>query len=211
MGKKVKKSRSIGRRAATQPVRAVPKSKAINPVVIGIVTFTMILVLIVTVAPQATSGTGSSGRPSGATQTIDNTQQQRIANLEEALKADPNNLGVLVELGNTYYDSGQFAKAVDRYIQALDIDPNNTNVRVDLGTSYLSLGMVSQAIKEYRKALEIDPQKPEAHLNLGNALVSDVTPNVDEAISEWQKAVQFAGDNKDVAKKAQDQLNKYKR
>ncbi len=223
MGKKSKKSRTVGRRVTTTPVRTTPKSKAINPIIIGAVTFTMILVLLVTVAPQTGLGIGQSSPGTngqyGATQSSTNTtqnnidpaKQQQIANLEQTLKTDPKNVGVLIELGNSYYDTNQFGKAIDPYNKALDIDPNNTNVRTDLGTSYLQLGMVSQAIKEYKGVLKIDPQKPQAHLNLGNALVSDNPPSVDEAVSEWQKAIQYANGDADTIKKAQDQINKYKK
>lgn len=194
----------------TQTAYSAPKNKAINPIIIGIVTVTMVIVMIVTVAPSAIPGQSGS-RPSGATQTIDNSTQQRINNLEQALTSDTKNLGILVELGNTYFDVGQYGKAIDRYSAALDIDPNNTNVRVDMGISYYYLGMVSQAIAEYRKALDVDPQKPQAHLNLGIALADDTPPNVDEAVAEWQKAIQYGGGSPDLVKKAQDQINKYKR
>ncbi|MCL5264684.1 MAG: tetratricopeptide repeat protein [Chloroflexi bacterium] len=206
-----KKSRAVGKRAASQPIRTTPKnSKVVNPIIIGAVTVTMLLVLVVTVLPGANTGQ-NNGRPAGSAQTVDNSTQQRITSLENTLATDPKNVGVLVQLGNDYFDTGQYGKAIDKYQAALDINPNDTNVIVDLGYSYFNLGMISQAIAQYRKALQIDPQKPQAHLNLAAALVSDNPPNVEEALSEWQKAIDTAGGNTDIINKAKSNIEKYKK
>jgi predicted Zn-dependent protease len=205
MSKKRKVARTVGRRTPYQPVRLTPKNKAINPIVIGIVAFTMILVLVVTVLPgttpaQSSTSTGSTG----------GSQQQTISNLEAIVRVDPKNVGALIQLGNTYYDTQQWGLAVERYTQALELDPQNTNVIVDLGTSYFSLNMMSQAESYFRKALEIDPTKPQAHLNLGNALANSEPPNIPEAIASWNKAIENARGDQQTIKLAQDMLNRYK-
>ncbi len=213
MAKKGKKNRVANRRVAYQQASVMPKSKAINPVVIGIVTVAMIIVLGFSFLTQVTGGStvAGSSSASGAGGSISSSQQQTINSLESTLKADPKNLGVLIQLGDSYYDSKQFGPAIDRYSQALEIDPSNVNARVDLGTSYLSLGMSSQAIDAYKKALEIDPNKTQAHFNLGNALIDPSNPNANasDAIAEWNKAIQTAGGDQNIVKQAQALINQY--
>src|SRR5271157_3058767 len=54
--------------------------------------------------------------------------QRRIADLEKAVAANPENLRDLILLGNEYFDAGRHQKAVEIYEKALKLDPRNADV-----------------------------------------------------------------------------------
>ena len=105
--------------------------------------------------------------------------------MEAALKSDPGNAGLLVQLGNLYYDWGEeevskkgelaqplekWTKAVHYYKQALDVEPGNVNVRVDMANLLRYTGDVDEALGHYRTAIKQDPKHPQARINLVLAL-----------------------------------------
>lgn len=199
------------RKAAKQSGPLVPsksmarKTQAINPVVAGVVAVTMMLALVITVLPGAV---GNQGSADASRQTISNSAQQRIQALETSLRSSPGDIGTLTQLGNEYFDTGQYGKAIDTYTQVLDKTPDNTNVRTDLGISYFYLGMTNQAIQQYKKALEVEPNKPQTLYNLGIAYVDLSPPDTEGAIAAWQKVIQTNPGTPD-ATKAQEMIDKY--
>jgi len=80
----------------------------------------------------------------------------RINVLEDLLAKEPGNLGATVELGNMYYDSGQFSKAISFYRKALELNPSQPDVMADLGTCYRETGDPAQAVGLYEKAFALD-------------------------------------------------------
>ncbi len=193
----------------TTPSKKLAKRTAFfNPVVASIVAITMMLALVVTVLPGVANPGGAGTRPSAdGRQVIDNSTQQRITQLEGLLKNSPKDTGILTQLGNEYYDTGQYPKAIEFYSQVLDQTPNDTNVRTDMATAYLYSGMASNAIREYKKALEAEPNKQQTLFNLGVAYSEANPPEIDNAVAQWQKVIQLYPGTDD-AKKAQDFINK---
>ena len=110
----------------------------------------------------------------------------QAAPLLEQLKAKPDDAAVLVGLGNIYYDSKQFAAAIDYYERALKIQPSNASVRTDLGTSYWYTGNADMAIQQFNKALSYEPNKPDTLFNLG-IVQWQGKKNPQAAIASWQK------------------------
>jgi tetratricopeptide (TPR) repeat protein len=121
-----------------------------------------------------------SPAPSGGSAELSNFAEQAQM-MEAALRKDPKNVNILVQLGNLYYDWGQddinkqgeaaqpvykWDKAVEYYQQALAIDPTNVNVRVDMANLMRFTGRTDEAIAEYRKAIKQNPQHPQARINL---------------------------------------------
>jgi tetratricopeptide (TPR) repeat protein len=110
---------------------------------------------------------------------------QNEASLRSLLMADPKNLAALIELGNLYYDQGQFAQAVEWYGKALEIAPRNPNVRTDRGTSYWNINRPDEAIVEFKKSLQVDPEHQQTLYNLGLVYLQGKN-NVAEAKKAWQ-------------------------
>lgn len=80
----------------------------------------------------------------------------RIKILEGLLGKDPNNLNARIQLGNMYYDSGQFSKAIPHYQKAVELKPDQPDVVSDLGTCFRETGEAAQAMLLYEKAYAID-------------------------------------------------------
>jgi tetratricopeptide (TPR) repeat protein len=125
--------------------------------------------------------------------------QNRIMQLQDAVRKDPKNLTVWIELGNKLMDAFRFQEAIDAYQKALDMDRNNVNVRVDMGTCYRNIRQPERAVEEYRKAITIDPNHPNAHKNLAIVLAFDLK-NKKGAIKELQEYIKLAPDAPDVEK-----------
>jgi cytochrome c-type biogenesis protein CcmH/NrfG len=78
--------------------------------------------------------------------------------LEDQVAQNPKDIALRTQLGNAYYDAGQWQKAIDSYQEVLEIDPKNVNARTDLGTAYFNMGRPQDALKQYDKALAINPK-----------------------------------------------------
>lgn len=91
--------------------------------------------------------------------------RQRIAELEAALTKDPQNADLLVQLGNTAYDTEDWRLAVDAYERSLKVRGDDPNVLTDLGVSYRSLGDFDRALAMFDRALKVAPGHWQAAFN----------------------------------------------
>ncbi len=107
------------------------------------------------------------------------------------LAEDPDNLAALIALGNAYYDSGQWQKAIIIYDHALLVDPRNADVRTDMGTAYRNLGMCDRALAEYRLALQHEPAHLNARYNMGIVYAFD-KKDFRSAIHVWEEILKIA-------------------
>ena len=124
-------------------------------------------------------------------QTPTPAQMQKMADTQagpliEKLKADPNNAGLLANIGNIYYDAQQFPAAIDYYQRALKVEPANTGVRTDMATAYWYTGNADAAIAEFQKSLSYDPNKANTLFNLG-IVEWQGKMDIDKAVATWQK------------------------
>jgi cytochrome c-type biogenesis protein CcmH/NrfG len=132
---------------------------------------------------------------------------QEIAQLEDLLKRDPNNLQALVSLGNAYFDTNQYNKAIDVYQRALKVDPKNADVRTDLGIMYRSIKDYDSAVREFRQAAKDNPTHINSRFNLAIVLQSD-KKDIPGAISAWEDflKVEPAGQRAGMAQAQLEQL-----
>jgi tetratricopeptide (TPR) repeat protein len=72
-------------------------------------------------------------------------------------------------LGNVYFDIGNYELALLALTRAVEINPTLSESRTNLGNIYLKKGQVEDAIYQYQAALEINPSDAKTHNNLGNA------------------------------------------
>ncbi|MBI5969515.1 MAG: tetratricopeptide repeat protein [Deltaproteobacteria bacterium] len=111
--------------------------------------------------------------------------QKQISFLQSILKDDPKNLKVLIELGNAYFDTDQFDRAIETYSKALAIDPQNAEVRTDTGIMFRRKGDSDRAIAEFKRAAEMDPRHVNSRYNLGIVLLHD-KGDIKGAIKAWE-------------------------
>jgi cytochrome c-type biogenesis protein CcmH/NrfG len=124
-------------------------------------------------APPMTAATSPTYKTATATTVpsspaqVNGTADVQAAVKLEQLKSDPNNVELLTELGNIYYDGKQYPTAIDYYHRALKIQPADTSLRTDMATAYWSMGDADMAITEFNKSLGYEPTKANTLFNLG--------------------------------------------
>jgi len=119
------------------------------------------------------------------TQAPDPGRLSMIAGLEEETRANPTNVKAWIELGNSYFDTGQNEKAIQAYRKSLEIDPNNANVWTDMGVMYRRSGNPREAINSFDRAIEVDPRHEVSRMNKGIVLLHDMN-DMDGAIKAWE-------------------------
>ncbi|UCF31016.1 MAG: tetratricopeptide repeat protein [bacterium] len=98
----------------------------------------------------------------------------KINELKRLLERNPNDVGVLVQLGNTYFDSNMYQESIEAYERALALRPGNPNVLTDLGVMYRRSGRSDEAIARFREAMAVDPNHYQSRMNLGIVLYYDL-------------------------------------
>lgn len=113
-----------------------------------------------------------------------------IAMLEKIVAADSNNMNAWVELGNNYFDTGQYEKSIRAYKKSLELNPNNANVWTDMGVMYRRSGRPQKAIKAFDKAVEVDPKHETSRFNKGIVLLHDLQ-DTQGAIHAWEDLMEI--------------------
>jgi cytochrome c-type biogenesis protein CcmH/NrfG len=108
----------------------------------------------------------------------------RIAELEQLSRANPQNAGYKTQLGNAYYDLSQFGNAIEAYEDSLKIRPRDPNVETDLATCYHYAGQSDKALEIIERVLQYAPNFPQALFNKGVVLI-ERDPRA--GIAVWQQ------------------------
>lgn len=95
--------------------------------------------------------------------------------------------------GASYYNRGEYEKAIVAYKRAIEINPDSTEVYFHLGMAYSSLGKYKEAVEAYTRAVRIKPDYAAAHYNLGHAY-SNLNRH-DKAIKAFRQSIQYDPDN----------------
>ncbi|MCK5634013.1 MAG: tetratricopeptide repeat protein [Anaerolineales bacterium] len=77
-----------------------------------------------------------------------------------------------LEIGQEYYDTGEYELAIDAFERALEAAPHNLEARLGLGTTRLALGDYGEAANEFETALEISPEDIAAQTGYCNAYMA---------------------------------------
>ena len=134
----------------------------------------------------AMGNTNAAAAPTPTPAEMQKMAETQAGPLIEKLKADPNNAGLLENVGNVFYDAQQYPTAIDYYQRALKIEPANTGVRTDMATAYWYNGNADTAIAEFQKSLSYEPNKANTLFNLG-IVEWQGKMDIDKATATWQK------------------------
>jgi pentatricopeptide repeat protein len=93
----------------------------------------------------------------GLTQSRLEKTDDAIFTLESYAQLDPNDIEAAGFLGDLYYGSKLFGKAIDEYERVLERQPNRPDTLTRLGDCYLNQGAVAAALVGYERALDADP------------------------------------------------------
>lgn len=115
---------------------------------------------LATSGQSGTSGqSDTSGQPdtSGVLTQYKAGDGQGIAEVENMLEKDPENLELLDWLAFMYYSNNKLENALDAYQRALNLDPENVNQMYYLGSTYFKLGNAEQACEYWQKVTSLKP------------------------------------------------------
>lgn len=160
-------------------------------VVLGM--FWVFLVMIVTQVYDNVTGRGmpatraAAPTPTGTVEADDTIQ--RLADLQACVANNPDNLECMLDLGNLYYDLGQYPQAQTALEAAIKLDPHNVGALVKLAGSYIRQNNFEQAVTTLEQAIGLQPNSPELHLLLGLSLSRLQPPQTDRAVAEWRQVI----------------------
>ena len=81
-----------------------------------------------------------------------------MACYRRVLEIDPENAVAHNNLGNVYFNLGQFAEAVACYRRAVELQPDSAAAHGNLGCILKDIGQPLEGLKSLRRALEISPE-----------------------------------------------------
>lgn len=113
-------------------------------------------------------------------------RSQELDALIRETSQNPNNVSAWTDLGNLYFDTNQFDKAIWAYQKSLELQPNNPNVITDMGVMYRRKGQPEEAVKAFDRAISIDPKHEVSRFNKGIVLLHDLK-KPQEAIRAWEE------------------------
>jgi tetratricopeptide (TPR) repeat protein len=81
---------------------------------------------------------------------------------EKAVELEPNNSGMLFNLGSIYLQTNQSGPAVATFRKAYDLNPGRFPENFYLGMALLQDGQKPEAAQKLKKAVELNPRDPVA-------------------------------------------------
>jgi Flp pilus assembly protein TadD len=179
-------------KAAAQKGKQATSSSIPMKNIVAVVAF--IAVGVVVLEYVSSSGTvpeavNQQAQGDGHDHSNDHNSLAHIEELEETLKANPENQAVRRELANHLMDGRFYDRAIAAYQDFLDRDPSDPNIRVDMGICYKEIGDLESAEREMQKALTYEPTHLYAHFNLG--IVNLVQGEIDNSNEWFKKAAQL--------------------
>lgn len=109
-----------------------------------------------------------------------------IKTLEDTAAKNPDSADAWTRLGNAYFDSDQYEKAISAYKKSLEINSGNPDVWTDMGVMYRRSGRPLDAVKAFEKASVIDPKHELSLFNKGIVLLHDLSDEKG-AREVWEK------------------------
>ncbi len=114
-----------------------------------------------------------------------------LKEMEEAHRADPNNLKIADALAQNYQELGQFQRAQEIYQEVLALQGSNRALQNNLCFSFYLQGNLAKAESCFQEALERDPGNLAARNNLG--LLWCRQGKLADARRLWEEAEGVAG------------------
>jgi cytochrome c-type biogenesis protein CcmH/NrfG len=112
----------------------------------------------------------------------------KIFELEKLTAQNPDDVEAWTQLGNLYFDTENFQKAIEAYQKSLALKPDNANVLTDMGVMYRRSGQPNEAIKAFDRAIAVDPSHETSRFNKGVVLMHDLN-DIESAIKAWEGLV----------------------
>ena len=92
-------------------------------------------------------------------------------------------------LGISYYEKGEYDKAIESFNKALKLDMKNTRAYINRGNAYDDKGEYLKAIDDYSQAIKLDPKEEKTYFNRGIAYYKNGYYN--KAIDDYTEAIKL--------------------
>ena len=123
---------------------------------------------------------------------------QAIADLNQAIRLDPNNAVAYYNRGYAYKLKGDYDRAIADLNQAIRLDPNSVEAYISRGYTYYNKKDYDRAIADFNQAIRLDPNYAIAYNNRGNAYYNK--KDYDRAIADYEAAMRI-NPNYDAARR----------
>jgi tetratricopeptide (TPR) repeat protein len=112
-----------------------------------------------------------------------------IADLNQAIRLDPQNSSHYRERGRAYSFKENYDKAMADYNQAIRLNPNDAKAYNSRGHGALDRNDCDKAIADFNQAIKLDPNYAHAYLNRGSAYYKK--GNAEMAIADYNQAIKL--------------------
>ncbi|MDD4239358.1 MAG: tetratricopeptide repeat protein [Desulfotomaculaceae bacterium] len=187
-------------------IRKSVKRNKFRRVLFVVITALIAIGLVIPLAGLFSNQSDYSGGQ--GTNTVQQTPQERLADLENKAKESPGDVSVLVELAQAYFYAGNPDQATKTYEQVLTLDANNSAARYDMATIYYYSSKYDLAVAQLQELLKNDPDNKAAHYFYGIVLGTGIK-DYQGGITELEKFVELAKEGSDV-EKARQLINEWK-
>jgi tetratricopeptide (TPR) repeat protein len=93
--------------------------------------------------------------------------ERRLHELEERLRANPEDLEALVQSGIAEKTAGRLERAHSLFQRAIDLDPDSSVLHFLLAETLYNRGLHEQAMRSVRRSIELNPENPDALYLIG--------------------------------------------
>ncbi|MBU0532802.1 AAA family ATPase [Candidatus Micrarchaeota archaeon] len=102
-------------------------------------------------------------------------------------KSNPTDAKTYYQMGNEYYEKGDYDKAIENYNMGILLNPVFSEAYFNRALSYYQLKNFDKSISDYTKSVELDPQNPIIYNNRGDAFYRK--QDFQSAIKDYDKAI----------------------
>lgn len=110
-----------------------------------------------------------------------------LTQIQASLRREPGNSKLYIELGQAYWNHGDYQQAFDAFKQAVKLAPASAEAHNWLGAFLMGRGNLPDSISELRRAVSLDPKYARGYTNLGSALAK--SGDLAGAVTAFQKAL----------------------
>jgi len=182
-------------RLSSSPPSSLPSSLPWRSLAIGAIggLVVLVVVLVTWFGLFGSVGDGNEVTPPTADENgLIPLDTARVAELMKSAQADPTNPETLFELGETFFQAGEWQSSLDWFTKLIEVEPTNVHALTDIGTSQYNLGSTEDAKATWLKAKEIAPDDPQIHYNLGFLYANAEPQDLEAAKSEWSLVLKLA-------------------
>ncbi len=186
-------------------MRTAPSpSRVFEPILSRVSLFVALLAALALIVPRP-SEAQQVRRETGAQTHLDRAKRMLAsddfpgarAELEQALKADPESADAYLNLGMVEYHLGDTAKAIPHLHRATELLPESFEAHYGLALAYLRARNTGEGIRELERARQINPRHPDAAYNLGIVLLGQ--GKAEDAARLFNETRQLGPDRPDVS------------